>query len=42
MRSLEYRNQSINFQSKSMDLFLYDRDFRQERVKQKPSEAAVR
>ena len=29
-----YRNQSINFQSKSMDWwFLYDREFRHERAK---------
>ena len=31
-RSLSYRNQSIDFQSKSMDWFLYDRDLRHERV----------
>ena len=32
-RSLSYRNQSIDFQSKSMNWFLYDRDLRHERVK---------
>ena len=31
-RSLSYRNQFIDFQSKSMDWFLYDRDLRRERV----------
>ena len=31
-RFLSYRNQTINFQSKSMDWVLYDRDFRHERV----------
>ena len=31
-RSLSYRNQSINLQSKLMDWFLYDRDFRHERA----------
>ena len=31
-RSLSYRNQSIDLQSKSMDRFLYDRDLRHERV----------
>ena len=30
---ISYRNQSIDFQSKSMDRFLYDRDLRHERVK---------
>ena len=30
--SLSYRNQSIDFQSKSPDWFLYNRDFRLERV----------
>ena len=33
-RSLSYRKQSIDLQSKSMDWFLYDRDLRHERVKQ--------
>ena len=32
-RSLSYRNQSIDMQSKSMDWFLYDRHQRNERVK---------
>ena len=32
-RSLLYRNQSINLLSKSMDLFLYNRDLRHERAK---------
>ena len=32
-RSLSYRNQSIDLQTKSMDWFLYDRDLRHERVK---------
>ena len=32
-RSLSYRNQSIDLQSKSMGWFLYDRDLRHERVK---------
>ena len=32
-RSPSYRNQSIDFQSKLMDWFLYDRDLRQEIVK---------
>ena len=32
-RSLPYSNQSIGFQSKSMDWFLYDRYLRHERVK---------
>ena len=32
-RSLSYRNQSIDLQSKSMDWFLYDRDFCHESVK---------
>ena len=32
-RSLSYRNQSIDLQSKSMDWFLYDRDLHHERVK---------
>ena len=31
-RSLLYRNQSTDLQSKSMDRFLYDRNFRHERV----------
>ena len=31
-RSLSYRNQSIDLQSKSMDWFLYDRDLRHEKV----------
>ena len=31
-RSLLYRNQSIDLQNKSMDWFLYDRNFRHERV----------
>ena len=31
-KSLSYRNQCIDFQSKSMDWFLYDKDFRHERV----------
>ena len=31
-RSLLYRNQSIDLQNKSMDWFLYDRNFRLERV----------
>ena len=31
-RSLSYRNQSIDLQSKSMDWFLYHRDLRHERV----------
>ena len=31
-RSLSYRNQSIDLQSKSMDWVLYDRDLRHERV----------
>ena len=30
---LPYRSQSIDFQSKSMDWFLYDNGFRHERVK---------
>ena len=29
---LAYRNQSIDFLAKSMDWFLYDKDFRYERV----------
>ena len=33
-RSISYRNQSIDLQSKSMDWFLYDADLRHERVKQ--------
>ena len=33
-RSLSYRNQSIDLQSKSMDSFRYDRDLRHEMVKQ--------
>ena len=32
-RPLSYRNQSIDFQSKSMDWFLYDNSLRHERVK---------
>ena len=32
-RSLSYRNQSTDLQNKSMDLFLYDKEFRHERVK---------
>ena len=32
-RSLSYRNQSIDLQSKSMDWFLYDNSLRHERVK---------
>ena len=32
-RSLSYKNQSIDLQSKSMDWFLYGRDLRLERVK---------
>ena len=32
-RSLSYRNQSIDLQSRSMDWFLYDRELRHERVK---------
>ena len=32
-RSLSYRTQSTDFQSKSMDWFLYDRDLPHERVK---------
>ena len=31
-KSLSYRNQSTDFQSKSMDWFLYDRDPRHERI----------
>ena len=31
-RSLSYRNQSIDLQSKSMDWFLYDKDLRHERL----------
>ena len=31
-RSPSYRNQSIDFHSKSLDWFLYDRDLRHERV----------
>ena len=31
--SLSYRNQSIDFQTKSMDWFIHDKDFRYERVK---------
>ena len=37
-RSLSYRNQSIDLQSKSMDLFLYDRDLRHEKDKLKSEE----
>ena len=33
-RSLSYRNQSIYLQSKSINWFLYDRDFRHERVQE--------
>ena len=32
MRSLSYRNRSIDLLSKSMDWFLYDRDFRHEKI----------
>ena len=32
LRSLSYRNQSIDLICKSMDWFLYDRDLRHERV----------
>ena len=32
-RSLSYRNQSIDFQNKSKDWFVYDRDLHHERVK---------
>ena len=32
-RSLSYRNQSTDLQSKSMNWFLYDKDLRHERVK---------
>ena len=32
-RSLSYRNQSIDLQSKSLGWFLYDRDFRHKKVK---------
>ena len=32
-RSLSYRNQSVDLQSKSLDWFLYDRDFHHERIK---------
>ena len=32
-RSLSYRKQSIDFQSKSMDWFLHDRNLRHEKVK---------
>ena len=32
-RSFSFRNQSIDFQSKSMDWFIYDRDLCHERVK---------
>ena len=31
-RSLSYRNQSIDLQSKSIDWFLYDKNLRHERV----------
>ena len=34
-RSLTYRNQSINLQSKLLNWFLYDRELRHERVKGK-------
>ena len=34
-RSLSYRNQSIDLQSKSMDWFLYDNGLRHKRVKEK-------
>ena len=34
MESLSYRNQSIDLLSKTMDWFLYDMDFRHERVKE--------
>ena len=33
-RSLSYKNQSIDLQSKSKDWFLYDRDVRHEKVKE--------
>ena len=33
VKSLSYRNQSIDLQSKSMDWFLFDRDLHHERVK---------
>ena len=32
-RMSPYKTQSIDFQSKSMDWYLYDSDFRRERVK---------
>ena len=32
-RSLSYKNQSIDLQSKSVDWFLYGRDLRHERAK---------
>ena len=35
-RSLSYRNQSIDLQSKSVDWFLYDRDLSHERVNKHP------
>ena len=35
LRSLSYRNQFIDFQSKSMDWFLYDRELCHERAKSK-------
>ena len=34
-RSLSYRNQSIDLQSKAVDWFLYDRDLRHERVRER-------
>ena len=39
-RSLPYRNQSIDLQSRSMDWFLYDRDLRHEKVKDTHKENA--
>ena len=33
---VSYRNQSIDLQSKSVDLFLYDNSLHHERVKEKP------
>ena len=35
-RSLSYRNQSIDLQSKSMDWFLYGKDLRFKRVSTSP------
>ena len=34
-KSLSYRNQSIDLQSKAVDWFLYDRDLRHERVRER-------